>query len=69
MLNYSVAELRIYIPIKLKNKNVSFIFWLGQIYLVIIYLTDNAMIYGTCQTIAYLSPFCVNLYNTNLKVK
>lgn len=59
----------IYMPIKLKNKNVSFIFWLGQIYLVIIYLTDNAMIYGACQTIAYLSPFCVNLYNTNLKVK
>lgn len=59
----------IYIPIKLKNRSASFMFWLGQVYLIIIYLTDNAMIYVACQTIAYLSPFCVNLYNSNRKKK
>ena len=46
----------IWIPIKLlrmRHKESSFLWFSSQIYLIIIYLTDNAMIYGACQIAVY----------------
>lgn len=55
------AYFLIYCPLKLNGFEKSFIFWLCQVYLIIIYLTDNAMVYLPCQLIAYLSPFYLNI--------
>lgn len=59
----------IYIPIYLYKKfgkNVSLYFYLCQLYLAIIYFTDNATIYPACQYIAYLAPFCIVAYCKNV---
>lgn len=54
----------VYVPIRFlrtMNKDVSFMFWSIQLYLTIIYLTDNAMIYECCQLVAYTAPFCLTI--------
>lgn len=61
------AYFLIIIPLRLKNRNISFLFWLSQIYLFIIYLTDNAMIYSACQISAYLIPFSIVAFKNKLK--
>lgn len=48
------------IPLKLIKQgytDASFLWWTSQLYLVIIYLTDNAMIYGVCQIVVYALVF------------
>ena len=60
----------IFIPRYLYKKyspSISFYFWFVQLYLIIIYLTDNAMIYTPCQIFAYIAPFCMTTYNKERK--
>ena len=58
----------LYIPLYLYKKKgvmVSFVFWICQVYLMILYLTDNSMIYPTNQYVAYLAPFTISNYLSN----
>ena len=53
--------LLIYIPITLlsqKEEQAAFYWWLSQLYLLIIYLTDNAMIYAPCQLLVIILTLC-----------
>ncbi len=55
----------LYIPLCLYKKRgvmVSFVFWICQVYLMILYLTDNSMIYASNQYVAYIAPFTISYY-------
>ena len=66
-----MAYFIIYIPIYLFNnygKLVSFMFFLCQIYLIVLYTTDNSSIYICNQIVAFLIPFAFVLnINKNMK--
>lgn len=58
----------LWIPIKLLNKfglEASFYWWIIYIYIIFIYLTDNAMIYESCQILIY-SLILSKIKNSNL---
>lgn len=53
-----------YIPLKFYKSgrlSISFLFFICQLYLFMIYFTDNAQTYFACQTIAYLLPFAMKI--------
>ena len=55
------ATMLIFIPFRLLKKDefeASFCWWISQIYLLFIYLTDNALIYMPCQFIVYTYTVC-----------